>query len=67
MILAAAEGQGIPSMTEDGIEKVLAGITSLTELRRVVDLSAVRNEKSATSTPTENTPEAEVDITEHTV
>ena len=67
VILAAAEGQGIPSMTEDGIEKVLAGITSLTELRRVVDLSAVRNEKSATSTPTENTPEAEVDITEHTV
>ena len=34
----AARPQGIPSMQEDGIIKVLRGITSMEELRRVVDL-----------------------------
>lgn len=38
VILAAAKPQGIPSMVEDGIEKVIAGITSLTELERVIEL-----------------------------
>ena len=37
-IAAAAKPQGIPTMQEDGIMKVLRGITSLEELRRVVDL-----------------------------
>lgn len=37
-ILKAAAPQNIPSMQEDGIMKVLAGITSLDELARVVDL-----------------------------
>ena len=37
-ILAAAKPQGIPTMQQDGIMKVLAGITSLDELRRVLDL-----------------------------
>ena len=32
--------QGIPSMQQDGIMKVLAGVTSLDELERVVDLYA---------------------------
>ena len=43
IILQAARPQGIPSMAEDGIEKVLKGITSLTELQRVVDLTSGRH------------------------
>ena len=39
-IFTAARAQGIPSMPEDGILKVLRGITSLEELKRVVDLDA---------------------------
>ena len=42
VILEAAATQGIPSMAEDGIEKVVHGTTSLTELRRVIDLTNVR-------------------------
>lgn len=38
VILEAAKPQAIPSMTEDGIDKVLAGITSLKELGRVIEL-----------------------------
>ncbi|MEZ4103865.1 MAG: GspE/PulE family protein [Candidatus Paceibacterota bacterium] len=38
VILEAAEPQGIPTMVEDGIEKVIRGITSLAELERVVEL-----------------------------
>ncbi len=37
-IQKAALPQNIPTMKQDGITKVLAGITSLTELGRVVDL-----------------------------
>lgn len=43
IILQAAKAQGIPSMAEDGIEKVLSGTTSLDELKRVVDLSSGRH------------------------
>lgn len=39
-IAAAAAGQGIPTMQQDGILKVLQGITSLEELERVVSLEA---------------------------
>jgi type IV pilus assembly protein PilB len=38
VILEAAQPQKIPSMAADGIEKVLAGITSLVELGRVIEL-----------------------------
>jgi type IV pilus assembly protein PilB len=38
VILEAAKPQKIPSMLEDGIEKVILGITSLQELERVVEL-----------------------------
>src|SRR3990167_747241 len=37
-IFQAARVQGIPSMQEDGIIKVLRGVTSMEELKRVVDL-----------------------------
>lgn len=38
IITEAAKPQGIPTMIEDGIEKVIAGITSLKELERVIEL-----------------------------
>jgi type II secretory ATPase GspE/PulE/Tfp pilus assembly ATPase PilB-like protein len=43
VILKAAQKQGIPSMAEDGVEKVLLGMTSLQELERVVDLTQGRH------------------------
>lgn len=42
VILAAAKSQGIPTMVEDGMEKVLSGVTSLAELERVVDITQLR-------------------------
>jgi len=42
IILEAARHQKIPSMAEDGISKVLRGITSLDELERVIDLTNTR-------------------------
>ncbi len=41
-IAEAAKPQGIPTMQQDGILKVLRGVTSLEELRRVVDLDIGR-------------------------
>ena len=38
-IWSAARKQGILTMQEDGVVKVLAGITSIEELLRVIDLS----------------------------
>lgn len=46
VILKAATPQGIPTMAEDGMEKVLQGITSLAELERVVDLTLIRQRPS---------------------
>ncbi len=37
-IQKAAEPQGIPTMKQDGVTQILAGITSLEELLRVIDL-----------------------------
>lgn len=42
IILEAAREQGIPTMPEDGVEKVVQGFTSLGELERVVDLTRLR-------------------------
>jgi type IV pilus assembly protein PilB len=41
-ILEAARHQKIPTMAQDGIVKVLTGLTSLDELERVVDLTNTR-------------------------
>lgn len=41
-IAEAAQPQGIPTMPQDGVLKVLRGVTSLEELRRVVDLDTAR-------------------------
>ncbi len=54
VIVEAARKQGIPTMSEDGIEKVLLGITSLEELERIVDLTRVRG--AALKTPNDSTP-----------
>ncbi len=37
-ILEAAQEQKIPSMVQDGLMKILEGVTSLPELERVVDI-----------------------------
>lgn len=42
-IAKAAENQGLLTMKQDGIIKVLQGITSLSELRRVIDLESDRD------------------------
>lgn len=51
IILEAAAAQKIPTMAEDGIEKVLTGSTSLPELQRVVDLGQDRHAKKTTEQP----------------
>jgi type II secretory ATPase GspE/PulE/Tfp pilus assembly ATPase PilB-like protein len=53
IILKAALSQGIPSMAEDGIEKVLLGRTSFAELQRVVDLTTGRHSSLAPAPTTE--------------
>jgi type IV pilus assembly protein PilB len=57
MILEAARPQKIPTMAEDGLIKVLAGLTTIEELERVVDLS---HQKRRTSVD-EKTPGDEMD------
>ncbi len=42
-ILEAAKAQQIPSMAQDGIVKLLEGVTSFDELERVVDFSDIKN------------------------
>ena len=63
VILEAAKPQKIPSMLEDGIEKVILGITSLTELERVVELPTLDTIKKAA----EKKPEADDDFLTHIV
>ncbi|MEN9920913.1 MAG: type pilus assembly ATPase PilB, type pilus assembly protein PilB [Candidatus Parcubacteria bacterium] len=41
IILEAARPQKLPSMLEDGVEKILLGITSISELERVIELPHV--------------------------
>lgn len=58
MILEASLSQGIPSMSEDGIEKVVLGITSIEELERVVDLRTGRHmHQGVTSDEADNLPD----------
>jgi type IV pilus assembly protein PilB len=58
VILEAAKPQKIPSMVEDGVEKVLLGITDLAELARVVELPDP-NQVARTKTPP--SPEDSID------
>jgi type II secretory ATPase GspE/PulE/Tfp pilus assembly ATPase PilB-like protein len=63
IILEAAKGQGIPSMAEDGVEKVIAGTTALDELMRVVDLRDGRH----TTPQSEATETTDDDFQSHVV
>jgi len=56
-ILEAAKPQGIPDMVQDGMTKVLGGITSIEELERVVELP--RDKISGSSNNVENDKEME--------
>ncbi len=51
VILAAARPQGIPTMVEDGITKVLAGETDIPELERVIELPRKSKLSFATQNP----------------
>ncbi len=62
VILEAARAQSIPTMPEDGIEKVLAGRTSLAELQRVVDLTDIRG-----AAPKPETDKTDGDFSSHIV
>lgn len=64
VILEAARAQGIPTMLEDGMEKVLQGRTSLDELERVVDFTDIRG---AGEVKAEEKKEEDDDFTSHIV
>jgi type II secretory ATPase GspE/PulE/Tfp pilus assembly ATPase PilB-like protein len=64
MILDAAAPQQIPNMAEDGMMKVLAGLTTIEELERVVDLQNTRNLKTKNTDPV---VDDEIDISKYTV
>lgn len=51
-ILAAAVAQKIPSMQQDGLIKALAGITSIDELTRVIDLYGSKGVRRMQTEPT---------------
>ncbi len=56
VILEAAKHQGIPTMLEDGMDKVLNGVTTLLELERVIEIPL-------TPTPSnEDAPNNEADL-----
>jgi type IV pilus assembly protein PilB len=71
MIAEAAKPQGIPTMIQDGIEKVVTGLTSLKELERVIELPYLATEGN---TPITQTPsivqekgDDEIDFLSHVV
>jgi type II secretory ATPase GspE/PulE/Tfp pilus assembly ATPase PilB-like protein len=57
IILEAARPQKIPSMVEDGVEKILSGLTSIEELERVVELPDPDKKRPAAPTSTTDNPE----------
>jgi type II secretory ATPase GspE/PulE/Tfp pilus assembly ATPase PilB-like protein len=61
IILAAAKPQKIPSMLEDGLEKILLGITSMDELSRVIELPNPKQQLPAPVTE----PLADDDFSSH--
>ena len=66
LILEAALPQKLPSMIEDGMEKVLIGTTSIAELERVVELPQIADLDKAAAIP----PKPEVtndDFSSHVV
>jgi type IV pilus assembly protein PilB len=66
VILEAARPQKIPSMVEDGVEKIIQGVTSFTEIERVVELPRVAATKVTVTPKTIATPEGD-DFLSHVV
>ncbi len=67
IILEAARHQKIPTMAEDGISKVLQGITSLEELERVIDLTNTRSTQTSVITTTDSEINPDDDFASHVV
>ena len=67
LILEAAKGQRIPTMAQDGVTKVLSGMTSLDELERVVDLSNTKGNISEMTPLPPTAVNGEDDFTSHIV
>ena len=42
VLFAAAKAQGIPTMLEDGMEKVASGVTSIVELERMIEIPRLK-------------------------
>lgn len=66
-ILAAAAPQGVPNMQQDGLIKVLAGLTSIEELSHTVDLHGEKGIRHSTpqtqpATETPLAPEETLDV-----
>lgn len=61
VILEAARPQGIPTMIEDGIEKVIQGLTSIMELERVIELPYALSSAAAPKPTTSQPPNASDD------
>ena len=58
IILEAAKAQAIPNMAEDGIGKVLDGLTNIPELERVIELPKVAETPSANELVVQETKKA---------
>ena len=67
IILEAASKQGIPSMAEDGIERVVRGETTLDELERIVDMRSGRHVHRATVDAAQAAGEQLPDISAHII
>ena len=59
--------KGFKNMKDDGILKVLEGITSLDELERVVDLGEVKHSGATLPTTTPNTAPTDDDFLKHVI
>lgn len=67
IILQAARPQGIPTMIEDGIKKVVEGTTSLDELERVIELPNLNQNNTPTSSSNnEENPDLDIFLA-HTI
>jgi len=71
VITKAAAPQGIPTMIQDGIRKALEGITSLTELERVIELpyqlASTQKEQPPTKEDTHSPDDTDEDFLSHVV
>jgi len=71
VILEAAAPQGIPTMIQDGIRKLLEGVTALSELERVIELpyqlASIPTEKQVTTNEPQLTEKSDEDFQSHIV